>query len=211
MKFRHSQSWRRLLVTFIVFLVFCEALVYVATTPRPNEQFMQLYVLGPNQLAAGYYPNNNPNINIREQISWYLGVTNDMGTTQLISVRVKISNQTIEPPNDTLALESPARPIAEFVKALQSNETWLAPFVWSVTNASISGGSTRILTLQLNNETYHLSNWSASSGYNFALIFELWTWQSNINSFEFGWNANGEHRVAWLQLWFNMTNVGPPP
>jgi hypothetical protein len=24
----------------------------------------------------------------------------------------------------------------------------------------------------------------------------------------FGWNANSKHRVAWLQVWLNMTSAG---
>jgi len=211
MKFRPPHSRRTLIVIFIILLAVCETLVYVTTTPRPTEQFMQLYVLGPNQLAADYYPNNQPKVEIREQLVWYLGVTNDMGSVQFISIRVKISNQTIEPPNDTLALESPAPLVIEFTRFLQDNETWLSPFVWSIENMTINGGATHILALQINNETYQISDWSATNGYNFRLIFELWTWQGSTNDFEFGWNSNGVQQAAWLQLWFNTTTLGAPP
>jgi len=92
-----------------------------------------------------------------------------------------------------------------------NNETWEFPFVWSVTNATATAGSTRILTMQINNETYQTSNWSAINGYNFRLILELWVWQTNTNTLTYGWNSNGEYRTAWLQLWFNMTTPTPPP
>ena len=29
-----------------------------------------------------------------------------------------------------------------------------------------------------------------------------------VAAIEFGWNANSKHRVAWLQVWFNMTSAG---
>ena len=72
---------------------------------------------------------------------------------------------------------------------------------------SLKRGSTRVITLQINNETYQIQDWSASNGHNLPLIFELWTWQTDANAFEFGWTASGEHRVAWLQVWFNMTST----
>jgi hypothetical protein len=52
-----------------------------------------------------------------------------------------------------------------------------------------------------------MSDSSASNGYNFRLIFELWTWNTDSANFQFGWFAPVEIRVAWLQLWFNATSV----
>jgi uncharacterized membrane protein len=204
MSFMSSQSRRTLIVVLIILLIVCETVAYVATTPRPREQFFQLYVLGANHMTADYYPSNDTDIRIGEPVTWYLGVTDNMGTVQLVSIRVKIGNQTIKPPDDQQALESPAPVVTEFMRFIQDNETWEVPFVWSITDAIPVGGSTRILTLQINNETYQLQDSSASNGRNFRLTFELWTWQAN--DFEFGWTASGEHQVAWLQVWFNMTN-----
>jgi len=92
------QNRRTLIVVFITFLVIFETLAYVATTPRQQEQFYQLYVLGANHLAADYYPNGDPNIRLGEVVCWYLGVTNNMGSVQLVEVLVRLGNQTIQPP-----------------------------------------------------------------------------------------------------------------
>ena len=108
MSFISSQNRRTLIAVFITLLVVCEMVAYVATTPRPREQFFQLYLLGSKHMAADYYPNNNTDIRIGELVTWYLGVTDNMGTVQLVSIRVKIGNQTIKPPDDQQALESPA-------------------------------------------------------------------------------------------------------
>ena len=206
MSFRSSRDRRILIVVFFTLLVVFEMIAYVATTPRPHEQFFQLYVLGANRMASDYYPNNNPEIGVGEPVTWYLGVSNFMGTVQLASIRVKVSNQTIAPPDDQQGLESPAPVVTDFARYLQDNETWETPFIWTISNASLSDGYTRILVLQINNETYQIPDWSASNGHNFRLIFELWTWQTDSNGFEFGWTTNGEHRIAWLQIWFNMTS-----
>jgi len=63
------------------------------------------------------------------------------------------------------------------------------------------------LELQINNQTFPLQDSAAPNGYNFRLIFELWTWNVDSGAFEFGWWQATEHHVAWLQLWFNATSV----
>ena len=209
MSFISSQNRRALIAVFITLLVVSEMVAYVVTTPRPNEQFFQIYVLGANHMAADYYPNGDPDIRIGEPITWYLGVTDNMGTVQLVSIRVKIGNQTIRPPDDQLALESPAPTVTEFRRFVQDNETFETPLVWIIPDAVSVANSTHIVALQINNETYQIQDCSATNGHNFRLIFELWTWQTETNAFEFGWTASGEHRVAWLQVWFNMTSPRP--
>jgi hypothetical protein len=185
-------------------------IAYVATTPRQTEEFFQLYVLGANHQATAYYPGDNPDISSGETVTWYLGVVNNMSSVQFISIRVKVSNSTINPPDALQGLESPAPAVTDFARFLQDNETWEFPFVWNILNATSTGGSIHVLTLQINNETYQIPSWSASNGYNFRLIFELWTWNQDSDSFQFGWNTNGEQKIAWLQVWFNMTATTPP-
>ena len=199
---------RTLVVVFITLLIVFEMMAYVVTTPRPQEQFFQLYVLGANRLAADYYPNNDTNIQLGESVQWYVGVTDFMGNVQFIAVRVKLGNQTIMPPDDLNAQPSLAPLLTEFKRFLQNNETWEFPFAWQVTDATMVGDSVYILEFQINNETYQLQDASAIGGRNFRVIFELWVWDTGFKSFQFGWSTGGERRVAWLQVWFNMTSPG---
>jgi len=195
---------RTLAILFIVFFIVFETVAYVATTPRPVEQFFQLYVLGASHLAADYYPNDDPNIRLGVPVQWYVGVTNFMGSVQLVAIRVKLGNQTIQPPDDQNAIPSPAPLIIGFERFLQNNETWEFGFGWRILNATSSGGVTRILGLEINNQTYPVLV-DAQNGYNLRFIIELWTWSTDSNAFGFGWYAGTEHRVAWLQVWFNAT------
>jgi len=158
-------------------------------------------------MAANYYPNNDSNIRLGEPVRWYVGVTNLMGNVQLVSIRVKLGNETISPPNDTQGLSSPAPLIAEFMRSIQDNKTWELPIVWRLLNVSSVEGSTRILELQINNQSVLVQDSSARDGYNFRLIFELWTWNVDSGALEFGWWTATEHRVVWLQLWFNATSA----
>ena len=201
------QNRRNLLAIFITLLVVFEMIAYVSTTPRPQEQFFQFYVLGANRMAAGYYPNNDSNIRLKQPVKWYVGLTDLMGNVQLVSIRVKLGNEITSAPDDVKGVPSPAPQVAEFMRVLQDNETWELPFVWQIMNSSMIQGSTSILELQINNQSFLTQNATARNGYNFRLIFELWTWNVDSGALEFGWWQATEHHVAWLQLWFNATAV----
>ena len=211
MKFKSKQNKGTIIAVFIVLIVILETTMYLATTPVPQEQFFQFYVLGSNGLAADYYPQNNPDLRINSPISWHVAVTNFMGSVQLAEVRVKLANETISPPDNVNYAPSSAPELTTFDQFIFDNGTWQFPFVWSITNATTAGGSVHIREIRINNETYPISNWSANNGYNFRLILELWVWQTNSNMLTFGWSSGGEHHTAWLQIWFNMTSPTPPP
>jgi hypothetical protein len=196
-------------LVFITLFIIFETAAYVATTPRPTEQFFQLYVLGANHLAADYYPNDDPNIRSGDLVHWYVGVTNFMGSVQLVAIRFRLGNQTIQPPDDQSGVPSSAPMITDFQRFLQDNETWEFPFVWQILTATSSKGVTRIVRLEINNQTYPVLGLGAKNGYNLRFIIELWTWNVDSSSFGFGWYSGTEHSVAWLQLWFNATTTSP--
>jgi hypothetical protein len=176
-----------------------ELVVYVVTTRRRSESLFP-YVLRANHLAADYYPNNDSDIRSGEVASWFMAVANRMGNVQLAMIRVRLGNQTISPPNESQALPSPAPTITEFERFIQNNETWEIPFIWQISNATTTNGSTEIVELRINNQTFHENGLSGQNGYNYQFIIELWTWNEDSASLQFGWLSGSEHRVAWLQI-----------
>ena len=118
-----SQNRRTLIAVFIMLLIVFEMFAYVATTPRPQERFFQIYVLGANRKVADYYPNNDTNIQLGESVQWYVGVTDFRGNVQFIAVRVELGNQAIMPPDDLNAQPSQAALVTDFKRFLQNNET----------------------------------------------------------------------------------------
>jgi hypothetical protein len=192
----------------LTFLILFEAVVYTATTPRPQEKFFELYVLGLNKSANGYYPNNSSFIVIREPVTWYVAVHNQMGSIQFIDLRLKLGNQTINPPNDTTASPSSAPLVTEFKGFIPDNGTWEFPFVWQVLNYTKASGGHSHVELLIGNATYFLQNapgCSSLSSCKFRFIFELWTWNIESDSFQMGWWSGDQQEIAWLQLWFNLT------
>jgi uncharacterized membrane protein len=210
-KFRSPVTRVILIGVFIILIIVCETGAYLATTPRATEHFFQFYLLGRNGNMTDYYPQGDPNLRVGSNVEWTVGVQNYMGSVQLVEIRVKLANETISPPDDVNYAPSSARELMSFNQFLLDNGTWQFPFIWSITNASTISGSTRILTIRINNQTYQTSDWSANNGYNFRLIFELWTWQAESNAFVFDFGSNGGHRTAWLEVWFNATNPTPLP
>ena len=69
-----------------------------AIQPPGGEQFSELYLLGPNQMAQNY-----PfNIAVGENYSIYVNVGNHLGSSAYYAIYVKLSNQTDQLPNPTL-------------------------------------------------------------------------------------------------------------
>jgi hypothetical protein len=158
-------------------------------------------------MAEGYYPNNDPNISVWREVRWYVGVTNFMGAVQCAVVKVKLGNSTIRPPSEKDHAPSPAPALLQFRRVLMNNETWEFPFFWKIRETRSSGGITELALLEVNGALIGDSMVSAVGGRNFRIIFELWTLDEGNGSEVFGWRATTGRRVAWLQVWFNTTNV----
>ena len=206
------RALQRSIPLFLTSLIILEAAAYVATTPPPRDRFFQLYALGANGLATDYYPNNSPFIQPGQPVTWYIGISNQMGSIQYVDIRVKLGNQTIDPPNDTSASPSPAPLVVEFKHFISDNAAWKIPFVWRILNFSAKGNYSRLLQLQIDNVTYFIQNTPTcpfQGSCRLRFIFELWTWNVSVGDFQVGWWNGNQQRIAWLQIWFNPT-IGAP-
>jgi len=199
-----SEDKKRAVIIFASAFMIFAMLAYVAVTPLPKEKFFQLYALGDTKKAERYYPNNNTNLSTDTPVKWYLGTNNFMGSIQIAIIRVKLGNQTLVSPNETQATPAPLPILVEFRKVLLNNETWEFPFVWKIANIT-DVGNLAYLTLNINGAEKYIEEVGAKDGYNYRLVFELWTLDIESNEIVFGWKASNQRRAAWLQLWFNAT------
>jgi len=201
-----SEDMKRTLTIFISATILFSTLAHVAVTPRPRERFFQIYVLGETRKAERYYPDNNPNILVRQVVKWYVGTTNFMGSVQYVVIKVKLGNSTIKAPDDVNYIPSPAPALLQFKRALANNETWEFPFTWTIREISINGSVVNPVLLEINGLEVRNNHVSALNGHNFRIVFELWTFDPQSESLMFGWRTGVEQRVAWLQIWFNATS-----
>lgn len=199
-----------LLTVFLILLIIFTTMAYILTSTIPREQFFQLHVLGEKMRAEKYYPNNSSNIFPNTELKWYVGITNFMGSPQLIILKIKLGNLTTHAPIDRPPTPAALPVIKEYQRILLNNETWEFPFFWKIVAARNIDG--RIyLTLQINDEPpIFVNNVSAVYGNPFRIIIELWTVDKDSYDYIFGWKSGSDRKIAWLQLWFNATTPQPP-
>jgi len=201
-----KQDLHYVIVFAIITTIVASSLTYVTLYPRPQEQFFASWVLGAQGTTADYYPNNNPTIGLRKEVTWTLGVYNHMGSLQYVVLRVKLLNSTMTAPNDTTDQPSQAATIFEFARVLVSNETWSIPFVWEIQNRTSTKNEVTITGLSINQTTLTGQLATANSGYDFRFIFEVWHYDATTSDLSFAWTtSDGQLHVVWTQIWFNAT------
>jgi hypothetical protein len=155
-------------------------------------------------MAEHYFPNDNPNIRLGEEVNWTLGVYNHMSALQYVVIRVKLLNSTSASPNDTLGEPSPAPVILEFAQVLVSNQTWSIPFDWEVSNYTVRAGNIVITSLLVNQSPLHGQFANAIFGQGFRFVFELWFYNIETNNLAFSWYTDGRPTDVWTQVSFNV-------
>lgn len=202
---RFSRSARRAVLVTIVTAVLASTVGYLAMNPPRAEQFFQMYLLGRDGTASGYYPNDHANLTVDASMSWQLGVQNLIGDTQYLLVNVLLGNRSSRAPNSTTCTPADLPPLHRYRQVLTANATYEEAITWSITNITTNG---RAYTLQLlfDGTTYN-SSVEAVDGLGFRIIFELWTVNPETQDLQFGWTSGTERRCAWLQIWFNATRV----
>jgi len=198
-------DWRLVFVSVMLILMMgVFGPIAMAYLPRGQEKFLALAVLGEEGMAEKYYPGDDPNIGVGENVNWTLYIYNHMGEAQYVAVRVKLLNSTILPPNSADCVPSSAPVVYEIRDVLLNNETRLHVFSWSIEEAGRFGDSVGISLLSVNGDLVEAEFYSMD-GYNFRLVFELWVFDDKLDDFRFGWSYGDEPRCVWNQLWFNMT------
>jgi uncharacterized membrane protein len=179
-------------------LLIASPTIALAIPPLPSgEQFSELFLLGPNQMAENY-PSN---IAAGKDYTLYVNVVNHLDSSAYYIMYVKLGNRTDQLPNATLATPSPLPPLLEYRFSIQQNETWQNQLNFSVTKATITSTTSQINTLKINNESFNVDKsaaWNSnSSSFNYRLFFELWLYNQKTGSTEYN------NRFVSLQL--NLT------
>lgn len=165
----------------------------------PGEQFSELYLLGPEQMAQNY-PSN---IAVGENYSVYVDVGNHLGSTADYVLYVKLANATDQLPNTTLGTPSPLTPLYEYRFSIQDSAVWQRLLSFTVTDATVTPTNAQINTIKINDQTQKIDKstvWNSnSSKFPYTLFFELWLFNEQTGSLEFN------DRYVSLQL--NLTRT----
>lgn len=208
MKLRINPRDRKYLIAFALLMtIIYSGAAFRSLYPPPDEQYFEMWILGPGGYAQYYYPHGNSNLRINEPLNWTIGVQNQMGNLEYVVVEVKLLNSTSTGPIASNGSPSSVQPILKFTRVLVENETWSMPFEWMIVNATRENGAIVITGLSINGAQLNGLFASASSGVNFRFVFELWFYDASSNSLVFSQPTTVGPRSVWTQIWFNATSV----
>lgn len=199
---------QRGIATFLV-LVMSLAAIYSSITfylssSAPAQPFMGIGIYSQSGLK-NYVPSSNLTVTTGQTLNWTVAVTNKMNIAEFSMIVVRLGNRTTAPANTT----TPAGSVPELAAMQQfigkggSNNF---RFSWKVNSTSRSGGLVFVDLVINGQNTSGQVQVGALSGRDFRLIFELWTFDSSTQSFQYGYNGQGSQVGTWLQVWFNTSS-----
>jgi hypothetical protein len=194
-----------LIAAGLVLLLIVIVAVISSVWPTQEKRFIELGLLGKNKTAEAYFANANSTVEVGALNSWFIYVHNHMGAVQYVSVRAKLLNSTMEPPNDQEHQPSNATSFAAFPLSLSANETVLVPLSWSIMEAEAQNGSTLIKRLMVNEQPVDVDV-SASVNSSFRMVFELWVYDQSSHEYRFGWGSGEEFSSASIYMWFGLNS-----
>ena len=187
-------------VGVLALLVASPFLSRVLIYPR-TEFFTELWILDADHRAEDY-----PfNITRNENYSIYLGIGNRLGYCAYYMVQVKFKNQTQPAPTSFGPIEkrtpSSLQSLCNFTVFVADESVWETPLTFSFDYRE-NASKVEMNSLVLNGLSLNLNNqviaWNSSrNGYYGFLFFELWLYNSTVNSF----NYHGRY----VGIWLNMT------
>jgi len=186
-----------LVVTAILALIVASpALSRILVFPR-TEFFTEMWLLGSNNTAEDY-----PfNLTSGQNYSVNLGLASNLGYTAYYVVEVKFRNETEPGPTNSTASSLPS--LFNITAFVADQGSWQIPLTFSCNysyNESVP--SVSFYNMTFNDVTFDLTGQTAAydttrSGFFGSLFFELWLYDTKLNSFQFN------QRSVWL--WLNMT------
>lgn len=168
------------------------AILHLPSIPS-GEQFSELYLLGPGNIAEDY-PSN---VAVGENYSVYVGVGNHIGSSAYYVLYVKFGNKTDPLPNVVSGTPSLLKPLYECRLFVQDGESWETPLTFSIATSSFSGNQSLISKLTINNVVFNVNKPTNGTMFNYRLLFELWIYNSQSSSIEYN------NRSVYLKL--NLT------
>ena len=174
-------------------LIASPAISALISSPQ-GERFSELYLLGPERMAQAYPHNIVPNQNY----TVYLDVANHVGSSAYYLVYIKLLNASDAMANGTSGIASSAQPLYEKRCLIQDEHVFESLLTFSFSNTTVSNKQLTIGTLRLNGEDINVNKaaaWnSTTQEYQYKLLFELYTYNSQTHSADFS------NRFVFLKL-----------
>lgn len=194
-----------LILTGLILVLILIVAVISSVWPKQEKWFFELGLLGKDKTADEYFANESSLVEVGALNSWFIYVHNHMGAIEVVSVRARILNSTMELPRDQEHQPSHAASFAEFPFSLSINETVLFPFFWGVLEAEKQGSSISIKRLMVNEQPVDVDVSDANSS--FRVVFELWVQDQVLGEYRFGWESKEGFSSASIYTWFTLDST----
>jgi len=176
-----------LLVSLIIYL----SIAYAVTTPRIDEEYFQMYILGREKTADKYYPyENNRTIPLNTNVTWYIIIENYVRKPSLVLIKFKLGNSTTKTVNDSKFEPAEMPVIQEITKVLLPDEKWVIKLTWKIVKIE-KIHDLHYLTLDWNGTKIPVNDIGSKDSFRF--VIELWTY--NNGKFILGWILFKEERL----------------
>ena len=186
----------------VIFLIVFIALIS-SIWPKQEELFFELGLLDKDKTANSYFFNDSSIIDPGTVNSWFIYVYNHMDTFEVISVRVKLLNSTMNLPVDQEYQSSQVDSFVEFPLSLSINETVLVPFSWSIIDIESQNDLIVIKRLMINNQRVDVEVSGPVTSI-FRVVFELWVQDHTSGEYVFGWESTEGFSFASLYMGFEL-------
>ncbi len=178
-------------------MLFASPSIALFVTPPASEQFSVIYLLG-----SSYTFSNIP-FNIKSGVTYsvYLGVDNEMGSSEYYTCVIKLGNETAILPDSTLGTASSLPALYEYKFFISNGATWEAPLTFQVNNLAFTNGECQLSGITINGINYPVSTastWNAKqTGFYYNLFVELSIYNSTLGTIQYN--------NRYVSLALNMT------
>jgi hypothetical protein len=191
-----------MLLLFASFTLTYSSIAYYSLSRPPAQEFMAWGVFSPNGTLSNYFSGGGANVTVGNTLNWHFAITNQMGSIQYAQIVYRLGNITSATPSAT----APGNSVPQLGNKsifIQSTQTALVNFAWSVASKKAQGGMV-FITMTINGQQVSPSI-GAVSGQKFRFFFELWTYDVASNSFQYGYKGQNSRVGVPLQVWFNVS------
>jgi hypothetical protein len=170
--------------------------------PDREDDFFSLSVSGKDNLAENFFSNNNKTVHPGEDHPWNIHVINHMNGLEYVSIRVKLANSSNNSPDSTKCTPSDSPVIYEVRKILKDQEELNIPLTWAIKEIETQNSKIIINKVEVNSQIVQVDIPSHGET-RYRIIVELWSYDTHLRDFIFGWQGDENIECAWTQVWFN--------
>ena len=198
-----SDNRRSYILTISTSLLILVCLFYFFNiTKGSNESYFSIGLLDSTKTSANYFNGEDSQVNPDETYSWYVFIENKFSTSKQTILKVKLINQSTNPPNTTSCIPCISPVIYSNEMYLGPDQSAYLPFEWVITQADNIQQTTSISNIQINDREISVNVQSSTNDFRF--IFELWAYDSELDEYVFKWGEANE-ACSWAQIWFHIS------